>query len=440
MERETGATGPFRELLEKARGVTPGGLHSGARRTPRGVCFDRAAGSNVYDLEGNEYVDHVCGWGTISLGHCDEQLNDAIREALDTYDVFGLGTTELEYETAKMIAERVPSADRVLFGMTGSEVVAHAIRLARAVTGRRKVIKFQGHYNGWYDAVAMNFQTEAEKLGTKDLYSDGILTAVVDETVVVPYNDLTAVEEALRDNPDEVAAMVLEPVAHNMGCVTPNDGYLQGLRDLADEHDVLLVFDEVVTGFRHDIGGVQKLTGVTPDLTTMGKAGANGYPGSILCGRAEYMEQFDLHGDDTEKRGRVMYGGTFNAHPSSVAAFRTTIELLEEREFHAHTETLCDRIVAGIRDHVADVGLQATVERYGGVWLTYFVEPPIDDWRDVLRNDTARYREYRSRMVDQGILMTEKMRRNYLTASHTEADAQATIDAAGDALRSVADR
>lgn len=340
-----------------------------------------------------------------------------------------------------MVKERVPSADRVLFGLSGSEVVAHAIRLARGVTGHDKIIKFQGHYNGWYDPVAVNHETDESDLGTIDPYTGGILDDTLDDTIVLPYNDLAAVEAAFADHSDDIAAVILEPISHNMGCVTPKDGYLQGLRDLTEDNGSLLIFDEVITGFRHDLGGAQKLEGVTPDLTTMGKAVANGHPASILCGRAEYMEQFKLHGKtmtDAEP-GSIIYVGTYNAQAGSVAAVKHCIRLIEERDLYSHTTEMAVIVTAGIEDIIEDLELSAQVERYRGVWTTYFSDDSIENWGDVLAQDGEKYRSYRKKMVEQGIPMTPMVRRNYLSGSHTAEDMQATIEAVEVALKSVAD-
>lgn len=428
-----------RELLEKARQVAPGGIHSGARKFHEPVCWDHGKGSKVFDLDGNEFLDYICGWGAIVHGHCDEELNAAVKDALDQYDLYGVGTTELEYEATKAVKDRVPSADRVLFGVAGSEVTAHAARLARAVTGCRKIIKFQGHYNGWYDSYAMNHETDEEELGTHDPFTAGILPEVIQETIVLPYNDLAAVEAAVEAHGDDIAAVILEPIAHNMGCILPEDGFLEGLRDITEANDILLIFDEVITGFRHDVGGVQKQLGVTPDLTTMGKAAANGYPASILCGKEEYMEQFKMHGGTMtgEEPGTVMFGGTFNAQAASVAAIKHCIELIESRNLHDHTKRMCDIVVNGMEDILEDLGITATVKRYGGVWITYFTDGQLTNWRDVLQQDQERFEAFRKGMVDRGFLMTPMIRRNYISGSHTEEDMRRTVEAAEDTLRDI---
>jgi glutamate-1-semialdehyde 2,1-aminomutase len=418
------------ELSARAKETIPGGVNSYARKFDREINWDSGSGSTIRDVDGNEYVDYLQAWGAIVLGHCDEEVRAAVDDAERRQDLYGYGTTELEVEASEAIAEKVPSAEKVLFGVTGSEVTAHAVRLARAATDRRKIVKFQGHYHGWYDSLAMNHLSPAQKVGEHDPFTEGLLDEVVEETIVLPYNDTAAVEEAFAEHSDEIAGIILEPVAHNMGCVVPHDGFLEDLRRITSQHDALLIFDEIITGFRHDLGGVQKLEDVTPDLTTMGKSVANGYPLSILCGKAEYMDQLAPAG------GPVAFGGTYNAHAGSVAAAKKTMELLEDRDFHANATEYRDRVANAIEDIVEDVGLTATVERYGTVFLTYFLEETPVEYDDVLDHDVETYMDYRHRMIDHGIMMVPKnARRNYITEDHDDEDARKTIEAADEVLR-----
>lgn len=419
-------------LMERAEGSLPGGVSSYARTFDFPLSFERGSGSRVIDVDGNEYVDYLQAWGAIVLGHCEEEITDAVSQTLSEQDLFGMGTTELEVEVAEMIRDRVPSAERVLFGVTGSEVVARAIMVARAATGRKKIIKFQGQYNGWYDPVAMNHLDGTPESNAP--FSEGILDESMDETIVLPFNNLDAVEAAIETHENEIAGIILEPVSHNMGCIPPREGYLQGLRDVTDDHGIVLIFDEVVTGFRHDLGGVQRLENVTPDLTTMGKAVANGYPMSVLCGTKSLMERFHTAGGD------VSFGGTYNAHASALAAAKETILRLERRDFHERTRAKRDEISDGLEDIIEDIGLDACVSRYGTVFLTYFMSDQPRDHRDIVeRHDDERYHDYRMNMLDRGVLMVpKKVRRNFLTDSHTDEDVRVTLEAAEESLREVA--
>ena len=429
-------------LIERAKRVTPGGINSTSRtqmmedRNGNPVCFEEASGAELVDRSGNRYIDYNNGWGPIILGHCDPDVNEAVTEATAKRDIVGMSTSELEVRAAELVAERVPSADKVQFGTTGSEVVAHAIRTARAVTGREKIIKFQGNYHGWYDPVALNYISKPENLGQHDLITTGMLPEATEETIVLPYNDLSAVEAAFEEHAGEIAGVILEPVAHDMGCVPPVDGYLQGLRDVTDEHGALLIFDEIITGFRHDMGGVQKLEGVTPDLTTMAKAVANGYPVSLLCGKDEYMRQFG----PGARGGSVYFAGTYNAHTGGMAAVVETITQLEERNVHERFEEVRSTLTDAIRDHLADAGVEGFVQEYGGVFATYFGEGPVTKYRDLLELDDETFTEYRWEMIDRGVLMVSKFpRANLLNASLTDEQVQETIDAAGEAIRAVSE-
>jgi glutamate-1-semialdehyde 2,1-aminomutase len=429
-------------LLARAKRVTPGGINSTSRtqmmedRNGNPVCFEEASGAELVDRSGNRYVDYNNGWGPIILGHCDEDVNEAVAEATARRDLVGMSTCELEVRAAELVAERVPSADKVQFGTTGSEVVAHAIRTARAVTGREKIIKFQGNYHGWYDPVALNYISKPARLGQHDPITTGLLPEATEETIVLPYNDLAAVEAAFEEHDGEVAGVILEPVAHDMGCVPPVDGYLEGLRDVTDEHGALLIFDEIITGFRHGMGGAQEREGVTPDLTTMAKAVANGYPVSLLCGKDEYMRQFG----PGERGGSVYFAGTYNAHTGGMAAVVETITQLEARNVHDRFEDVRSTLTDALRDHLTDAGVDGFVQEYGGIFATYFGEGPVTNYRDLLDLDEERFTEYRWEMIDRGILMVSKFpRANLLNASLTDEQVQETVDAAGEAIRAVAD-
>jgi glutamate-1-semialdehyde 2,1-aminomutase len=436
-EHEVSAT-----LIERAKRVTPGGINSSSRtqmmedRHGNPVCFEKETGAELVDMSGNRYIDYNNAWGPIILGHCDEDVNEAVREATEQRDLVGMSTSELEIRAAELVAERVPSADKVQFGTTGSEVVAHAIRTARAETGREKIIKFQGNYHGWYDPVALNYISKRENLGEHDVITTGLLPEATEETIVLPYNDLAAVEEAFEEHEGEIAGVILEPVAHDMGCIPPVDGYLQGLRDVTDDHGALLIFDEIITGFRHGMGGVQGREGVEPDLTTMAKAVANGYPVSLLCGHDEYMQQFGPGG----RGGSVYFAGTYNAHTAGMAAVVETITQLEERNVHDRFDEVRTRLTDAIRDHLADAGVEGFVQEYGGVFATYFGEGPVTKYRDLLDLDDERFTEYRWEMIDRGILMVSKFpRANLLNASLTDDHVRETIEAAGEAIRAVSD-
>lgn len=418
-------------LYARACEVIPGGVNTSLRRVAPHLVFTRANGARIVDADNNEYTDYHAAFGPIVLGHNFEAVNRAVIQAIQSVDLLGTGTIELEIKLAEKICHHIPSAEKVLFCNSGSEATYHALRLSRAVTGREKVIKFQGCYHGGYDDLAMNVITPAEKLGQKDPLSAGSLQSTIDRTLICEFNDLDSVEQAIHNNRNEIAAIILEPIPHNIGCVLPKTGFLEGLRQITRQHDIVLIFDEVITGFRHDLGGYQKLCGVTPDLTTLGKAMANGFPISAVCGKRYLMDEFNTHPD-----GRVFFAGTFNGHPLACSAALATIEVMESRSVHKHTFRLGAKMRSGLNDMCSRLGVRATVAGYGSVFLTYFMDPPINTYRDLLRNDQALFVEYRKRLLGQGIFkLPLNLKRNHISFSHTDHDVETTLSAAEDVLK-----
>jgi glutamate-1-semialdehyde 2,1-aminomutase len=264
--------------FEEACRYIPGGVNTSLRRFEPLLAFRSAHGAVITDAGGKEYIDYQAAFGPIVLGHNHPAVNARVVETIARIDLIGAGNTDLEIELAGKICRYVPSAGKVLFCNSGSEATYSAIRLARAATGRKRIIKFQGCYHGWHDAVLMNVISAPDRLGGRDPISAGSLPEVLENTVVCTFNDLDDVERALKTHRGEIAAIILEPIPHNIGCVMPKPGFLEGLRELTRVHGSILIFDEVITGFRHALGGYQSVAGVVPDLTTMGKSMANGYP------------------------------------------------------------------------------------------------------------------------------------------------------------------
>src|SRR5713226_489395 len=281
-------------LVERARRVIPGGVNSGQRQLEglEDLVVASTSGATFTDKQGRTYTDYHAAFGPPVLGHNDPDVDRAASEMSRKVDLMGVGVTEIEIELAERLVELIPSVNKVLLTMTGSEATFHALRVARAATGRRHIIKFQGCYHGWHDSVAMNVISLPERVGMKDPLSAGILPEVLDATIVLPFNDADAVERELETRPGGVAAIILEPIPHNVGALLPKPGYLERLRELSTKHGTVLIFDEVITGFRHGLGGFQSVAGVTPDLTTFGKAVANGYPMGGIGGRADLMDLF----------------------------------------------------------------------------------------------------------------------------------------------------
>ena len=421
-------------LLERASTVTPGGVHTSIRRIDPPLSFTRAEGAYIYDADGNQYIDYHAAFGPFVLGHCYEPVNTAVAEAIGSADLFGVGATDYELELCRRIVQHVPSAEKVLLCNAGSEATYHAIRLARAATGRKLLIKFQGCYHGWHGYVLRNGLSTPEMVGKRDFGSAGMLDEEIDSTLVCTFNDLADVEATIAAHPDQIAGIILEPIPHNIGCVLPKQEFLEGLRTLADDNGIVLIFDEVITGFRHALGGYQSICGVTPDLTTMGKAIANGFPIAALAGRADLMDRFN-----TNPGGDVFFAGTYNGHAGSVAAAIATIDILEKENVNQRIAELGDRMRAGLQDILDRLDLVWTVAGFGSVFTLYFMDGPVENYTDLLRNDADLYVGYRQRLIDHGIFeMPMNLKRSHISYSHTEADIDRTLEAAEVALRDLA--
>jgi len=419
------------KLYERACQVLPGGVNSSVRNVIPHLVFKRAEGALLTDVDGNEYIDYQAAFGPPLLGHGHPGVTRRVIKALQTCLLPGVGITQLEIQVASKIRELIPSAEKVLLCNTGSEATFHAIRVARAFTGRRKIIKFQGCYHGFHDYVLRNVISPPEKVGKLDPGSAGILPEVLENTLVCTFNALDEVEAALQAHRDQVAAIILEPIPHNIGCVLPRPGFLQGLWDLCSAHGAVLIFDEVITGFRHHLGGYQKICGVTPDLTTLGKAIANGFPMAAVCGRAEIMDHFS-----TRPGGDTFFAGTFNGNAVGCAAALATLEILQKEPVHEHIFRLGERLRKGLAEIHERLGVRATVAGFGSVFLTYFMEGPIENYSDLLRNDAERFVGYRRRLINRGIFkMPMNLKRNHVSYAHTDAHVDQTLQACEDVLK-----
>src|SRR3954451_14846964 len=379
-------------LLDEASRYIPGGVNTCRRRSNPRLCFKRGAGAYLWDLDGRRYVDYHAAYGAILLGHCDPRVLARVTETARDVVLFGTGVTEPEVALARKLVEHVPSAEQVVVCNSGSEATFHAIPLARAVTRRSKIVKFQGCYDGFHDYVLRNVISAPEGVGRRDPHSAGMLDAAVDATLVCRYNDLEDVRATLERH--EVAAIIVEPVAHNSPGLLPREGFLEGLRGLCDETGALLIFDEVITGFRHHIGGYQAIAGVLPDLSTFGKAIANGFPLAAIAGRREYMERFT-----TTDTGDVHFGGTYNGNAVAVEAGLATIEQLEDGRVHAHVFELGERMRRGLDEIAARAGVPAVVGGFGSLFVLCFMDGPLDSYDDVLRNDDELFGRYRRELI-----------------------------------------
>lgn len=423
------------ELDRIACEVIPGGVNSATRRVDAPYAFTSGTGAYITDRDDNTYVDYHAAFGAILLGHRAPEIEAAVQASASRIDLAGIGVTEAEVELATLVTESIPSVDQMVSLQSGSEAVVLAIRLARAVTGRPLVVKFQGGFHGWSDGVARNVISPADKAFGLDPLSAGILDSALDATLIAEFNDLGSVQALFEAHPDRIAAVILEPIPHNVGALVPTQEFVEGLRRLTTEQDALLIFDEVITGFRHALGGYQEVCGVMPDLTTLAKAMGNGYPVAGMGGRRDLMQRLDSAGGD------VLLAGTFNGNAVSCAAAIATITYLRDNpDFYQRTHALGERMRAGLRGIVADLKIAATVAGFGGVFATYFLEGPVSGYRDLLRNNNEAYVAFHRRMTERGFLMLPMaLKRNHVSGAHTSEDIDRTLEAAADVLRELRD-
>jgi len=417
--------------MERARKVIPGGVNSSVRKIEPCFGWKTAKGAYLWDMDGNKYVDLNAAWAACILGHRYDEVDNAVIDAIKDCDLIGLGTTEYEVALAEKIVENFPCADRALFSTCGSEATYHAIRLSRAATGRNKIIKFQGGYHGWHDFVLRNLYNKEELMYTRDLGSKGMLDSAVDETIICRFNDLEDVEAKIKAYPDQIAAIITEPVAHNLGCVQLQNEFLKGLRKLCDENGILLIFDEVITGLRVGMHGYQGICGVTPDLCTIGKAIGNTYPIAIVAGKAKYMDMFN-----TAPNGNVAYGGTFNGGPFVMAACLKTMEILERDKVHDYLFDLGDYLRSGMNKIFEQQGYEAEMTGYGSIAIPLFAKGPFTCQDDIMRSDMAKVVEFRKGLVKRGYyLVPGDVKRLCLMYSHTKEDIDGLFQAAEDTLK-----
>jgi len=413
----------FRRALE----VLVGGVNSPVRAfaavggTPRFIAS--GAGSRITDVDGNEYVDYVCGYGPGILGHAHPAVVEAVAKAAGRGFCFG-APTEAETELAERIVAAFESVEKVRFVSSGTEAVMSAIRLARGVTGRDKVVKFIGGYHGHADAMLAAAGSGATTLGVPS--SPGVPAAVAADTALLGYNDLAGVREAFRGIGDDVAAVVVEPVAGNMGVVGPAEGFLAGLRELCDAHGALLVFDEVITGFRLAPGGAQELFGVRADLTTLGKIIGGGLPVGAFGGPAEIM-------DELAPAGGVYQAGTLSGNPIAMAAGLATLKAMDAEGFHGRLEERSSALAEGLRQSAGDAGLaeRTCCQRVGSMMTCFFAPGPVSDYAAATASDTAAHAAFFHAMLAGGVnLAPSQFEAMFVSAAHGADDVAGTVSAA----------
>ncbi|WP_414041997.1 glutamate-1-semialdehyde 2,1-aminomutase [Acidithiobacillus sp. M4-SHS-6] len=412
-------------LFQAAQQCIPGGVNSPVRAF-RGVggdpvFMDHAEGACFWDVEGKRYIDYVGSWGPMILGHNHPEVRAAVHAQVDKGLGFG-APTAVEVDMAEMVCSLVPGMESVRMTSSGTEAVMTAIRLARGYTGRDKIIKFEGNYHGHSDSLLVKAGSGALTLGQPS--SAGIPREFSQDTLVLPYNDLSAIEAMMHQYGFDIAAIIVEPIAGNMGCVPPEPGFLEGLRALCDQYECVLIFDEVMTGFRVALGGAQSLYGVHPDLTTFGKIIGGGLPVGAVGGPREIMEYL-------APNGPVYQAGTLSGNPVAMAAGLQTLRLLTAPGFHEqlarHTQKLC----AGLAERAQAAGIPLQINQVPGMFGWFFSDEPIRSFDAVMRADSQRYAQFFHGLLARGVyLAPSAYEAGFLSAAHGDAEIAATLDAA----------
>jgi len=422
-----------REIFEKAEKVLVGGVNSPVRafRSVGGepLIIEKGSGQYLYDADGNQLLDYVCSWGAMLLGHAHPAVSAAIAEQARRGTSFGV-TTELELQLATLITKAIPFIEKVRFVSSGTEATMSAVRLARGVTKRDLIIKFEGCYHGHADSFLSQAGSGLATLGIAEC--PGVPQALAALTLNVPYNDLQGVEKLFSEHKDKIAAVIVEPIAANMGVVLPKEGFLQGLRDLTRKHGALLIIDEVITGFRLHHGSAQTLVGVEGDLTTMGKIIGGGVPVAAYGGRAELM-------NNVAPLGPVYQAGTLAGNPLAMSAGIATLNELAKPGVYDGVNALAKKLVHGLRNALAGAGIVAQVNGIGSLSTIFFTPDPVTNYAGAKRSDTKRYARYFREMLNRGIFLApSQFEAAFVSASHTSADIDRTIATAQEVLKFIA--
>ena len=415
------------ELFKRAVNRIPGGVNSPVRaygaigETPRFI--QGAVGSSIFDVDGQKYLDYICSWGPMILGHNHPVIRDAVVRACENGLSFGCAT-EREVEMAEFICERIPHVEMIRMVNSGTEAVMSAIRVARGFTGKSKIIKFAGCYHGHSDALLVSAGSGVMTSGVPD--SAGVPKGCTQDTMIAVYNDLESVKQLLEESNDEVAAVIVEPVGANMGVVPPKDGFLEGLRTLCDEHKALLIFDEVITGFRLKFGGAAEYFGVTPDLVTYGKIIGAGMPVGAYGGRREIMEL-------VSPVGKVYQAGTLSGNPIAMAAGLTQLKYLYEHpEVYTELEKKGEKLYGGMEKILAEKGLPYHVNHVASLGSLFFTEQEVVDYTSAKSADIKAFSEYFKGMLAQGIhLAPSQFEAMFLSVAHTDEVIERTLEAVG---------
>jgi glutamate-1-semialdehyde 2,1-aminomutase len=422
-----------REIFEKAEKVLVGGVNSPVRafRSVGGepLIIEKGRGQYLYDADGNILLDYVCSWGAMLLGHAHPAVSAAIADQAQRGTSFGV-TTELELELATLITKAIPFLEKVRFVSSGTEATMSAVRLARGVTKRDFIVKFEGCYHGHADSFLSQAGSGLATLGIAEC--PGVPQALAALTLNVPYNDLKAVEQVFAQHAGKIAAVIVEPIAANMGVVLPKDGFLRGLREITRKNGALLIVDEVITGFRLHNGSAQQASNVQGDLTTMGKIIGGGVPVAAYGGNAELM-------DNVAPLGPVYQAGTLAGNPLAMRAGIATLNELSKEGLYERIEKLAKKLVSGLRSALSESGVSAQINSIGSLSTIFFAPATVTDYSAAKKSDTKVYARFFREMLERGIFLApSQFEAAFVSAAHTEADVDRTISAAREVLRSIA--
>ncbi|MGZ0052690.1 glutamate-1-semialdehyde 2,1-aminomutase [Brevibacillus gelatini] len=418
------------QLFAEAQKYIPGGVNSPVRafKSVGGnpVYIAKGEGSRIFDVDGNSYIDYIGSWGPLILGHAHPRVLAAITEVAALGTSFG-APTERETEMAKLVCELVPSVEVVRMVNSGTEATMSALRLARGYTKRNKIMKFEGCYHGHADSLLIKAGSGVATLGLPD--SPGVPEGTALNTITVPYNDLDSVKLAFETFGDDLAAVIVEPIGGNMGVVPPLPGFLEGLREITAKYGTLLIFDEVMTGFRVALGGAQQLYGITPDLTTMGKVIGGGLPVGAYGGKREIMQQI-------APAGPIYQAGTLSGNPLAMAAGLTTLQELSKPGVYEYLEKMSARLGEGLAENARKLGIPHTMNRIGSMVCLFFTDTPVINYETAKTADLERFSAYFSNMLDEGVMLPpSQFEGMFVSLAHTEEDIEHTIEASYRAMQ-----
>ena len=433
MSGQTAAPKPYSAILRaRAEKILVGGVDSPVRafRAVSGepLIIDRAYGSRLWDADGREYIDYICSWGALILGHAQLDVVDAIVDQSRRGTSYGM-TSPLEIELGERIARAIPSMERIRFVSSGTEATMSAIRAARAFTKRDLILKFEGGYHGHADSFLVEAGSGLATLGISS--SPGVPQALAALTFNAPYNDAATVERIFAEHTGKIAAIIVEPIAANMGVVAPAVGFLESLRRITQSDGALLIFDEVITGFRVAYGGVQKLCGVQPDITALGKIIGGGLPVAAYGGRCEIMDQI-------APLGPVYQAGTLSGNPLAMRAGLATLAMLEDAEFYTPLNARASRLANGFREAIGESGVPGQVNAVGSLITLFFISEPVRDYAGAKKSDTNRFAAFFREMLSRGVLLPpSQFEALFVSSAHSDEDISRTLAATRDSLRSM---